>query len=46
MILQGEFKESGICAPERIGLTGDCFRFILKHLESFNIKLEHIEREI
>jgi saccharopine dehydrogenase-like NADP-dependent oxidoreductase len=46
LILEQKFNKKGICPPEFIGEDESCFKEIMDHLESRNIKPLHIEREI
>lgn len=38
LILQGLFREKGVCPPEIVGKSEDCFRYVIKHLLDRNVK--------
>jgi saccharopine dehydrogenase-like NADP-dependent oxidoreductase len=37
LLLSGKFSRKGICPPEYIGESEECFRFMLKYLEERNV---------
>lgn len=46
MILQKRFSEKGVFPPERVGKNPDCFGFIIRYLESRNVRFTLTGRDL